>query len=105
MRSLQDTLTDYDITIDTSAFPCAQFRYPMVGIILYIITTHYFQPPLKTSSKKETSKTAADTKKRKKKPITTAKLFMFAHNVLLCVFSGLCCYSTFPIILDIFLNG
>eukprot|EP01084_Bolivina_argentea_P132769 234301_1 len=102
MESLQSRLSNVGFVIDTETFPHTQFRYPMVGIILYLITTIYFQPPPPSKSAAPAPKSKS--KKKVKKPITTLKLCICVHNILLCVFSGLTFYNTFPIISSIFLK-
>ena len=100
VSTVQDQLSTAGITIDASLFPYCQFRFPAIGIILYLITTIYFQPPKQDKSKKQSV-----SKKPKNKPITRMKLFMFAHNLLLCAFSALCFYNTFSIIFNILSQG
>ena len=110
ISTFQNKLSTAGITIDASLFPYCQFRFPAVGIILYLITTIYFQPSNdhKTAQKQQkvsSSSSKDEQAKPKNKPITKMKLLMFVHNLVLCVFSALCFYNTFPIIFEILSNG
>mmetsp|Transcript_18370 Transcript_18370/g.29189 ORF Transcript_18370/g.29189 Transcript_18370/m.29189 type:complete len:286 (+) Transcript_18370:46-903(+) len=107
--SVEDYLASKGYTIDTNLFPLCQFRFPLIGVILYLMVTFYFQPPAnnpgKVAAESPSTSTASQTSKSKKakskdtKPsITGMKLFMFVHNSLLCMFSALCFYNTSPII-------
>eukprot|EP01083_Nonionella_stella_P184761 671943_1 len=97
MSALQARLAEMGITINASLFPNSEFRYPVIGVLLYLLTVVYFQPAKSTTKSKS--------KAPKKKTVTKLKLFMFVHNMLLCVFSAMCCYNTAPIVAKVFMNG
>ena len=97
MSLLQQQLATYGINIDTSTYPLTEFKYPSFGILFYLLAVFYLQPNHATTT---TTKNA--TKKSDKKSITTLKLFICAHNIILCIFSGLCFYRTFPVVASVY---
>jgi len=74
-----------------------QFRYPVIGVSLYLLLIHYLQPP-----KESTTHTEKDKKNSKTKKFGATEKFMFFHNMLLCIFSLLCFWYTAPIMYDLF---
>jgi len=88
----QQQLKDLNISINANDFSFTQLRYPVIGLILYLLTVVMFQPS--EQAEKEKVGSFIKEEKHKVKPKTTklskAKLFMFIHNIFLCIFSWLC---------------
>lgn len=93
------TWFDFGIYLDELS-TYSQFRYPIIGIVLYLITIAVFQP-----SKDEEKKYVSQLKSEKKSSgLTKMKLFLVLHNSILCIFSLLCFLNTYPEIYEIFSN-
>ena len=91
LRSSEEFLRGYGVEIDTSLYPFLQFRWALIGCILYLISDLLFQP----SKSEEALNKQRDLKNRNnKKENISFKLFMFGHNFALCLFSVLCFINT-----------
>ena len=88
-----------DIWIDTAAFPYTQFKYPSCCLFLYLLATFYFQPHATPKIKQHIPSSST---KPEQKSLSTLKLFIFLHNVILCIFSAFCFYRTFPVVASVF---
>jgi len=98
---LRDNLHSYfSIDLDTSFF-MTQFRFPMIGVLLYLLSIHYFQPSKDTIAK-ETVNNNKKNEPKKERKLGKIEKFMFLHNILLCIFSLLCFLNTAPIIYELF---
>jgi len=96
---LKDNLHSYfAIDLDTSYF-MTQFRFPLIGVLLYLSLIHYFQPSKDVIVEKENNNKSEQKKERK---FGRIEKFMFFHNIILCFFSLICCLNTAPIVYELF---
>lgn len=93
---LKDNLHSFfSIDLDTSFF-MTQFRFPMIGVMLYLLLIHYFQPS------KDIVNTNKNHQQKKERKFGRIEKFMFFHNMLLCIFSLACFLNTAPIVYELF---
>jgi hypothetical protein len=79
-------------------WPLTQFRYPALGLVLYLLTIKVFQPSKNEEQQYEKNLKSDKDAQAKAARCGKTKSFMFVHNALLCVFSLLCCLNTAPIV-------
>ncbi len=97
--SMETYLVGHGITIDASSHPFMAFRWPLAGVLFYYLTIWLYQPG-KTYSKVANTPDASKKKRevRRKRILRKRDLFVFLHNMCLCIFSLLCFLNTAPIV-------
>ena len=78
--------------MDSTTYPLTQLRYPLVGCLIYLMIDLLLAPP-------------RDQKRGEKRRKKRMMAFCALHNLLLMVFSGMCCYVTVPIAWSILKRG
>jgi len=97
----QQQLQGLNISISATDYDYTQLRYPMVGLALYLLTVAVFQPSKQAEIEYEEKLKKDEKIKKKASRFGKTKLFMFIHNILLCIFSWLCFINTFPIVYNL----
>lgn len=127
--SSQELAGSLGLKLELGYFPLTTLRYPLIGILLYLLTIVLFQPnENKTDSIADSSKiinnvkiqhnnksistpgnNGVNTNKDKNqiisKELSTSDKLMFVHNSILCIFSLLCFINTAPVIKRLWENG
>jgi hypothetical protein len=110
-------LTKYNIDLksyafDTKRLPACNIEWPLAAILLYIATILIFSKSRAQAAKEKKERDLEKEKARQQKKKAVKKRLRFRqtfalslHNLLLCVFSALCFYRTFPIVYRLFLGG
>ena len=78
--------------MDQTIFPGLTYNYMFAGIIGYIITVLYMQFNIDDKYPKSGNKSLF------------IKSVLFIHNIALCLFSCICFITTFPIIMNTFIE-